>query len=332
MYFAIPSRPLSGPEKVGALMIALGAERSAEILSHLNPEEVDRVIAQVAAMQGIDWETREGVLSEFRAAYELGQGVSIGGLNYAEDILGRALGPEQASRVSERLRTDEAAEPEAGSYLAAAPVDQLEAVLADEHPQTIAVAIAQVAADRAAQVLARLPKDVQVEVGRRLADSSAVPPEMVAEIDRVLQVKAGAHRRRRSNLGPHALANVLSAADRATERAVLDSLDPQVAEQVRRGMFVFEDLGRLDERDLQNVLRSAGAQDLSFALKGADETLRALCFNNMSERAAEAVREDMELNQRVRPSDVEAAQQRICAVVREMIKSGEIVLAEAESA
>jgi len=332
MYFTIPSRPLTGPEKVGALMIALGAERAASILACLSPEEVELVIAQVSAMRGIDWETREAVLSEFRDAYEAGQGVTLAGAGFAEDLLGRALGPEQANLVAERLRMDRSEHDDEMGFLGSATPEQLQSALADEHPQTIAVVLSRMPADKAGLVLARLPRPVQVEVARRLVDSNPVASEMLAEIDRALQTKAGAQRRTRGQTGPTALANLLSMADRTTERAVLESLDPTLAEQVRKGMFVFEDLPRLDERDLQVVLREAGPQDLALALKGADQALLDLVMRNISERAAAALQEDMELLQRVRPSDVEAAQQRITAIVREMLRRGQVVLTEDESA
>lgn len=331
MYFTIPSRPLTGPEKVGALMIALGPERSAAILSRLAPEEVERVISRVATMQGIDWETRETVLESFRTDYEAGQGVTVGGVDYAEALLGKALGPEQASKLAERLRADQEPEDTSGlSFLPAASAEQLEAALAEEHPQTIAVVLAHAPADKAAQVLGRLERPLQLEVARRLAEGVRISHELVVEMDRALQAKAATVRRRRTHTGPQTLAGLLCMADRTTERGVLESLEPALAEQVRRNMFLFEDLPKLDERDLQVVLREAGSQDLALALRGVPEALSELVFRNISERAAAAVQEDIELQQRVRPGEVEAAQQRICALVRQMINSGEIVLPEAQ--
>ncbi len=330
MYLAEASPTLHGPEKVGALLIALGPELSAAIIARLAPPEIERVMACVASVRGVAPELRLSLLEEFRAAYESQPEVAAGGLGYVEAVLGRALAGEQAAQVMERLRARDGAPAEAEmQFLVGASTEQLLPLLLAEHPQVISVVLSQISRDRAAVVLAGLPRELQGEVASRLIESRPAPPELVAEIDRGLALAATTTKHHRTDhTGPKALADLLSLADRSTEKTVLELLDAAQAEAVRKQMFVFEDLPTLADRDLQVVLQSAGSRDLALALKEADEALSAVVYRNMSERAAEAVREDIELLQRVRPRDVEAAQQRICAIVRDMIASGQIALAE----
>jgi flagellar motor switch protein FliG len=229
------------------------------------------------------------------------------------------------------MRSDHAQETAAElRFLTGASAEQLQRLLPGEHPQVIAVALSHISSDRAALVLGYLPPETQVEVARRIAEGHRAPSELVSEIDRELARGAAVEPPQEVKLGPKALANLLSLIDRSVERTVLENLEPELAEAVRKGMFVFEDLPKLAERDLQVVLQNAGSQDLALALKSAEEALQEVIFRNISERVAAAVKEDMELQQRVRPREIEAAQQRISVIVRDMINSGQISLVEEE--
>jgi flagellar motor switch protein FliG len=318
-----------GLDKVGALMIALGAERSAAILSRLPEEEIERVVLAVANLPSIDDATRESVLSEFEHGYGTNESGAAGGLGFAESILGKALGTDDASRMRERLQEEsEGGDGSQYPFLSSVEHEQLAAVLADEHPQIIAAALAHTPPQKAGAALGELPAELQLDVAERIARSRPVPREVLREVDRSLQDKAGRLRREKGPSGPKCLGDLLSFADRSTERTVLERLDSALAQEVRRLMFLFEDLPKLEGVQLQGVLREAGSKDLALACMGADESLRELIFQNISERAAEALKEDMGLLERVPPEEVDSAQQRVAALVRQMIQDGQIRLPE----
>jgi len=318
----------NGESKIGILMVALGPDNSAAILSRLGPDEVRKIIRLIASTENIGAEQAEAVLDEFRSAYESEQSAG-GGAAYAEQLLNRALGPDQAQKVLSQLNSGTGLSEAPGMpYLSSLTPEQITPLVADQHPQMLSTVLAHIPPEKAAAVLENLPNAVQMDVARRMVVSRPPGKIVVAELDRAMRENVSIEQSETARRGPQILADVLSVADRKAERAILGSLDQSLADQVRKGMFVFEDLPKLHERDLQSVLHTASAQDLALALKGAGTELQELVFKNISERAADAVKEDMELLDRAKQRDIEAAQQRLCGIVRKMIKAGKISLGE----
>ncbi len=259
--------------------------------------------------------------------------IAEGGIEYAQRILQQALGPESATDVISRMTTMLQVQP----FDAVKSVDpaQLLRLLRNEHPQTIALVLAHLPAERAAIILSGLDAPLQTQVAMRIVNLEHASPEVVREVESILQSRLATTGSQ--NLEPvggvAALAEILNRADRSTERAVLDELaarNPEVAAAVKQRLFVFEDLVTLGRRDIQLVLREVDGKDLALALKGAPENVRAILFENMSERAADALREEMEFMGPVRLRDVEAAQQKIVGVVRSLEEAGEIVISRGE--
>lgn len=325
------SEELTGIEKAAVLLIALGRDKSAEVLSQLTPEEVHRLSQQMAQIPYVRPEMRDTVLGEVGKLVATSD-YSEGGMDYVQQVLEKALGTQKASRIMEGMSRDQRARPL--ESLAEVNADQLVGALRGEHPQTTALVLCHLPADKAAAVLGSLSAEKQGEVAARIAAIDQAAPEMAEQLEKVLQTRfSSGVTTGRSTGGARALVEILNNADRTTERTVLEALaerKPELADDVRKMMFVFEDLTTLDERTVQRVLREVENDDLRIALKGASDEIKQLAFQNMSERAAQSLKEDLELTGPVRVRDVEAAQQRIVAVVRRLVQAGEVILKSAE--
>ncbi len=321
------SDTLTGIEKAAVLLIALGRDKSAEVLAHLSAEEVQRVSAAMARIPYVTPETRNPVLGEISKLIGSSD-YSEGGVEYVRQVLEKALGPQKASRVMDGMNQEQQARPL--ESLAEATSDQLVAALRNEHPQMIALILCHLPPDKAAAVLGSLTADQQGEVAARIAVIDSAAPDMAEQLEKTLHTRfaAGAAAAQVTG-GAKALVEMLNNADRTTERTVLEALAerrPELADDVRKMMFVFEDLVTLDARTVQRVLREVENEDLRIALKGAGDDVKQLIFQNISERAAQSLKEDLELTGPVRVRDVESAQQRMVAVVRRLVHSGEVLL------
>jgi flagellar motor switch protein FliG len=326
----MPARnALSGRQKAAMLLVSLGPEAAANVLRHLHDEEIEALTFEIASLHHVTPEERDEVIQECYQLALAREYVSLGGLQYARDLLERSLGPQRAAEILERLT----------SSLQITPFDafrrmdpaQLSSLLQQEHPQTIALVVAYLKPAQAAAVLASLPRELQVEVAQRVAVMDRTTPETIREVEMALESKLVSLPTQEFTAvgGVQALVSIINQSDRATERAILEALeerDPELAAQVKKLMFVFEDLLNLDDRSIQIVLRNVDSKDLVLALKGSSEELREKIFRNMSQRAAEALREDLQLMGPVRRRDVEEAQGRIVTVVRQLEESGQIVL------
>jgi len=327
---AAQSDELTGTEKAAILLIALGRDKSAEVLAQLAPEEVQRLSQQMAQIPYVAPATRDAVIAEVSQLVSMSD-YCEGGMDYVQQVLEKALGTQKASRIVGSM-THEQRLPLAS--LAEADTDQLAATLRSEHPQTAALVLSHLPPEKAGAILGSLPTDKQGEVAARIAMIDAAAPEMAEQLEKVLQMRfsSGAVSGHSAG-GARALVEILNNADRTTERTVLEALaerKPELADDVRKMMFVFEDLTTLDARTVQRVLREVENDDLRVALKGAGDEIKQLIFQNMSERAAQSLKEDLELTGPVRVRDVEAAQQHIVAVVRRLVHAGEVVLKSAE--
>lgn len=321
---------LTGEQKAAALLITLGPELAAKVYQHLKEETVEQVTLQIANLRRITPEEKDSVMQEVMNIAAAQEYISQGGVEYAHEILEKALGANKAMEIINRLQGSLQMTP--FDYIKRTDPQQLLNFIQSEHPQTIALILAHLTPDHAAIILGALPAEIQVDVATRIAVLDRAAPDVVMEIERVLE-------RRISSIftqeftaagGVRALAEVLNRADRSTEKAIMEKLEeqnPELAEEVKRLMFVFDDLINLDNRTIQQVLREVDAKDLALALKGAKEEVKDHLLKNMSSRAKAMILEDMEVMGPVRLKHAEEAQQKIVNVVRQLEEMGEIVVA-----
>jgi flagellar motor switch protein FliG len=322
-------RNLTGREKAAMLLITLGPERSAQIFKHLKEEEIEQLTLEIANIRAVSPAEREKVLSEFYQLCLAQQYITEGGIGYAKDILEKALGIEKTMEIINKLTVSLQVRP--FDFVRKADPSQVLNFIQSEHPQTIALILAYMKPAQAAAVLSALPQDKQADVAKRIATMDRTSPEIIKEVERVLEKKL-------SNLvtedftavgGIQAIVDVLNSVDRGTEKYIMDTLeieDADLAEDIRKRMFVFEDILQLDNRAIQRFLREVDNSLLALALKGATEEVQNVIYNNMSKRLAEMIREDIEYMGPVRLKDVEEAQQKIVNVIRKLEDAGEIII------
>jgi flagellar motor switch protein FliG len=329
---AFEEPPVSGRRKAAVLLAALGPDLAASVIQHLQDEEIEGLSLEMTQLDDVEAHTAESVLTELAAATSGQQGVS-GGVELARAVLERALGSERADELLGRVAGATARHP--FEFLRRTPPDQIAGFLRGESPQTAALVIANLNSGLAAQVLARLPESTRPEVALRIARLGKTSPAVLQEVEELVRrgLTAGKQREYASGGGTQALADILGRSDRSTERAVLEHLgssDGELAEAVRSKLFVFEDLVKLEDRAIQQVLREADQKDLVLALRTASDEIKESLLSNMSERGAEMLKEELEIQQPQRRSDVDAAQGRIVAVVRRLEEAGSIVIAGGE--
>lgn len=321
---------MSGLQKAAVLMISLGADLSASMIRQLDPTDVEALAAEVASTKSVDTETRQAVLQEFRDMCLAFDYASRGGIDYARAILEKAMGRQQAEEILSRLKSRFQQRP--FEFARRASVDQLLSFLEGEHPQTVALTLCHLSPGQAAAILAELPPEQQANVAKRIASIDRIAPDAVALVEQALKEKLASYEGQHVNVsgGIDAIVDILNRVDRTTEKAILDRLgqnDPDLAEEIRERMFVFEDIIFLDDRAVQRVLREVSSRDIALALKTASEDVANVIFNNMSSRAAEALKEDIAVMGPVRLREVEEAQGRIVNIIRRLDELGEIVIA-----
>lgn len=322
-------KSLSGTAKAAILLLSLGAERSAKVLKLVPQNVIEDVTREIASMDLVDQTTRGRVVQEFYHVALARQYADAGGLSYAKALLTRALPPDEANRILQQIEHHFSRQP--FSFLQKTDGENLLAFIQEEHPQTIALIVAHLPSAKAAEIVAGLPAPKQVEVISRVAHMEQTNPEVIKEVERGLEMRLSgliSQTLERAG-GVEAVAEMLNLADRATEKAILEALetdDPRLVEQIRRLMFVFEDILLVNDKGIQALLKEIDNDELSLALKTASEELKQKIFNNMSERASQLVKEDMEYMGPVRISEVEAAQQKIVDVVRRLEDAGEIII------
>ena len=325
---------LNGIQKSAILMIALGPEKSAKVIQHLGEAEIEQLTLEMANVRKISSDQRDIVVEEFHQMCIANDYIAQGGIEYARDVLERALGEQRAFEIISRL----------ASSLKMRPFDlvrrtdpkQLLSFIQGEHPQTIALIMTHLPADKAAILLSSLPQDRQADVTKRIALMGRTSPEVLKEIEKILERKISslAPTDYTSSGGIQSVVEVLNRADPGTLKVVMDTLevdDPELAEQIKRQMFVFEDIVLLDDRGIQIVLREVDNKDLALALKGTNPEVMQKIMANMSARASQMLKEDMEFMGPVRLRDVEDAQQRIVKVIRRLEESGAIVISRGGS-
>lgn len=326
---------LSGRQKAAILCVTLGPDGAAEIFRHLPEDVMESVTVEMARLQDIDSATTAEVLEEIvDTAYAQGY-IAEGGVSYARQVLERAVGQHKADEILARLATSMEATP--FEFLRRTPPDQIWTFLRAEHPQTVALVIANLPSyEVGAKVMNHMPNDVQADIAVRIALMEQTSPDIVKDVARLVKRKLDAVVKHEYAVagGVSALASILNAADRSMERIVLDHLtetSPDVAEEVRALLFVFEDILKLDDRSIQLVLKEIDTKDLALALRGASEDVKERLLGNMSQRGAEMLREEMEFMPPQRRRVIEEAQTKIVAAVRRLEDAGEIVIARGGS-
>jgi flagellar motor switch protein FliG len=320
--------PLSGPRKAAALMITLGTEASAKLLARLPPDAIDRVALELMRMPAVDSSVRDAILEEAYAGLFAHAGVLPGGENYALELFGQAFGQNKAHELLDRVQQAQQVIP--FDFMRELDPIQGAGLLADEHPQTIAIVLAHLDPRIAAKILVQFEAPVQVEVAKRIALTEQITPEAVEIVEEGLRRKLSSVVTDVTSLGgTRPLAHVLNQVGRTNERQILTALgeqDSQLADEVRRYMFVFDDIVLLDDRAMQRVIRELDAKDMALALRPATEGLRLKFFQNMSQRAAEMLREEMGMAGQIRMKAVEEAQQRIIDLIKKLEDSDEIAI------
>jgi flagellar motor switch protein FliG len=325
---------LNGRKKAAVLLVTLGTDRAADVFKHLRDEEIEALSLEMAKLQRVDPSTTENVLEEMVATVQAYESLSAGGVEYARDVLERALGRDRADEIIGRLAT--VIEMRPFEFLRRTPPEQIVTFLHNEAPQTIALVIANLHTTLSASVLAHLPEADQADIALRIARMGETSPDVVKQVEEVIKQKLASVVQQEYSIagGVKSLADILNHADRSTERNVLDSLgetDEELAAEVRRLLFVFEDIVKLDDRAIQLVLREADQKDLALALRGVSDEVKERILANMSERGSQMLTEEMEYQPPQRKRVVEEAQGRIVAIVRKLEEAGAVVLARGEA-
>ncbi len=324
------SLELSGTEKAATLLISLGPEKSAKIFKHLKEDEIEQLTLEIANINSVSPQTKEDVMNEFYEICLAQQYIAEGGIGYAKDLLEKALGEEKAREVIGKLTASLQVRP--FEFVRKADPAQLLNFIQDEHPQTIALILSYLPPSQASQVVSALPIEKQADVAKRIAQMDRTSPDVIKEVEKVLERKLASLVNQDYTIigGVDAIVQILNTVDRGTEKHIMETLeieDPELADEIRRKMFVFEDILSLDDRSIQRVLRDVDNNDLAIALKGSNEDVQNIIFNNLSKRLAVMIKEDMDFMGPVRLKDVEEAQQKIVNIIRKLEDSGEIVIA-----
>lgn len=319
----------NGIQKAAILLIALGPEKSASIFKHLKEDEIEELTLEIANTRSVSPQTKESVLNEFYQVCLAQQYIAEGGIGYAKELLDKALGSDKAQEVITKLTASLQVRP--FEFVRKTDPSQVLNFIQDEHPQTIAMILSYLSPAQSAMILGALTPEKQADVAKRIAKMYRTSPDVIKEVERVLERKLSSLINQDYTIvgGVDAIVGILNTVDRGTEKHIMESLEieePELADEIRKKMFVFEDILLLDDRAIQRVLRDVDNNDLAVALKGANEEVQNVIFKNLSKRLAAMIREDMEFMGPVRMKDVEEAQQKIVGIIRKLEDSAEIVI------
>jgi len=319
----------SGVQKAAILLIALGPEKSAAIFKQLKEEEIEELTLAIANTRSVSASVKEEVINEFYQICLAQQYIAEGGINYAKELLEKSFGSEKAMDVIGKLTASLQVRP--FEFIRKTDATQLLNFIQDEHPQTIALILSYLSPKQAATIVSAIPPNKQAEVAKRIAQMDRTSPDVVQEVERILERKLASLVNQDYTIigGVDAIVEILNTVDRGTEKHIMEIMEidePELAEEIRKKMFVFEDILVLDDRAIQRVLRDVDNNDLAIALKGSNEEVQNVIFNNQSKRLSTMIKEDMEFMGPVRMKDVEEAQQKIVNIIRKLEDSGEIVI------
>lgn len=320
---------ISGIQKAAILLISLGPERSANIFKHLKEDEIEALTLEIANTRSISPATKDQVLDEFYEICLAQQYIAEGGIQYAKELLEKALGVDKAKDVIGKLTASLQVRP--FEFVRKTDASQLLNFIQDEHPQTIALILSYLSPSQSSTIISSLAPDKQADVAKRIAQMDRTSPDVIKEVEKVLERKLASLMNQDYTIvgGVDSIVEILNTVDRGTEKHIMETLEieePELADEIRRKMFVFEDILSLDDRSIQRVLREVDNNELAVALKGANEEVQTVIFNNLSKRLAAMIKEDMEYMGPVRLKDVEEAQQRIVNIIRKLEDSSEIII------
>ncbi|MBQ5431011.1 MAG: flagellar motor switch protein FliG [Lachnospiraceae bacterium] len=320
---------LTGVQKAAVLLITLGPEKSADIFKHLKEDEIEELTLEIANTRSVSPQVKDDVINEFYQVCLAQQYIAEGGIGYAKELLETALGTSKAQEVITKLTASLQVRP--FEFIRKTEPSQVLNFIQDEHPQTIAMILSYLPASQASMILGALSPEKQSDVAKRIAMMDRTSPEVIKEVERVLERKLSSLINQDYTIagGVDATVAILNAVDRGTEKRIMEALEieePELAEEIRKKMFVFEDILLLDDRSIQRVLRDVDNADLGVALKGANEDVQNAIFKNLSSRLASMIQEDTEVMGPVRMKDVEEAQQKIVGVIRKLEDASEIVI------
>lgn len=320
---------ISGIQKAAILLITLGPEKSANVFKHLKEDEIEQLTLEIANTRSIAPDVKEQVMDEFYEVCLAQQYIAEGGIGYAKELLEKALGSDRARDVIGKLTASLQVRP--FEFVKKTDAGQLLNFIQDEHPQTIALILSYLSSGQAATIISSLSPDKQAEVAKRIAQMDRTSPDVIKEVEKVLERKLASLVNQDYTIvgGVDSIVEILNTVDRGTEKHIIESLEieePELADEIRRKMFVFEDILSLDDKSIQRVLREVDNNELATALKGSNEEVQSAIFNNLSKRLAAMIREDMEFMGPVRLKDVEEAQQKIVNVIRKLEDTGEIII------
>ena len=324
---------LTSTQKAAAVIIAMGSDNASEVYKYLKEEEIEQLSLEIAKLDRLDPEDMQDTIEDFYGLCITQKVISEGGVIYARDVLEKAFGPQQATNYMERL--SKSLHTKSFEFVRKADYKNLQMVLQNEHPQTIALILSYARSDQAALIISELPKNVQLDVIERIATIDRVSPEMIKIVENNLekrfstivssnQVDVG---------GVPYVAEIMNRVDRSTEKYIFDALgekDSGLADEIHKLMFVFEDVVHLDGMAIQRFIREVDTKDLAVALKGSNEDVKQVIFANMSSRVREGIEQDIQFLHNIRMRDVEEAQQKIVSVIRALEEAGEIVIARGE--
>ncbi len=324
---------LSPLQRAATVVIALGADRASEVYKYLKEDEVEQLSLEIAKLDRLTPEEMQETIEDFYGLCVTQKVINEGGVLYAKDVLEKAFGSQQAAAYMERLA--QSLHTKSFEFIRKADYKNLQMMLQNEHPQTIALVLSYARSEQAAQIIAELPRSMQMDVIERIAGLDRVSPEMIEIVEKTLekrfstiissdQVEVG---------GVPYVAEIMNRVDRSTEKYIFDALgekSPALADEIHKRMFVFEDIVHLDSMAIQRFIREVDTKDLAVALKGSNEEVRQVIFQNMSSRMRETIEQDIQFLHNVRMRDVEEVQQKIVSIIRQLEESGEIVIARGE--
>ena len=322
---------LSDAQKAATVIISLGSETAAQVFKFLSEEEIEKLTYEIAKIQKLGSDDVEEILNDFYALCLTQKVVTEGGVNYARSVLEKAFGPQVAASLLERVT--KSLKVKAFEFIRKADSKNIMTTIQNENPQTIALVLSYAKPEQASAIISELPKEVRIDVVERIANMDRTSPEIVAQVEKILERKLSAM----SSMdfmevgGINYIAEVMNQVDRSSEKYIFDELykrDAKLADEIRAKMFVFEDIVALDPMAIQTFLREVDSKDLVLALKGSSGEVADLIFQNMSQRMGETIRGDMEFLRNVRMRDVEEAQQRIVAIIRKLEEEGEIIISK----
>ncbi len=327
---ATAKKILNGKQKAANFFIFLGPEKSAQVFKHLNEEEIEQITLEIANVRQVSNDKIDEIFREFYEMALASQFIGQGGISYAKEVLERAYGEEKTVEIIGRISASLQVRP--FDFMRKTEPAQLLNFIQAEHPQTIALILAYLDPEKSSMILSALPPDRQAEVAKRIAIMDTTSPEVIKEVEKVLERKLSSIVPQELSVagGIKSVVEIINRVDRGTEKTIMEALevqDPELAEEIKKLMFVFEDIVMIDDRSVQRVLREVESQDLALALKGSSNEVAQKIFGNMSSRASDMLKEDIEFMGPVRLRDVEEAQQRIVNIIRRLEETGEIVVA-----